>query len=398
VSPPPPKSLPIPGVRARKPGSVPPGVVDVVLDEALGEGGQRALPAGTVPPEPPRLPAGSAPPEPPRPPPGRTLYLLGPGAAPLYSTPMEPPASVVAVLPADDALAPYTPEAARVAARQPLAPLPEPPRILAVSSPASRASMVDVTERLHADIFTAALQQEIDQAERSIIGPLARDTRATMDAIEALAQSRALSVPRIASAMRRIWTAKAAQLGGDAVLYTRIAIPLYQMLAGIVLPHRQMKRCCAVWNSLIRYLGGDPDELELHSHHPIEARVLKYFPQDAARLGWRTENDMPAIAVHYLWHIRAPGKLYPAGERPPPEALSLTWELFKHVDLTKPKGLRQAYLLYRDFYRAPVTEKSTGTKWLLLKPLLDEVGRKLGYTQKQLDALDVATDRKRKRR
>jgi hypothetical protein len=346
-----------------------------------------ALPAGS---EPPRLPGGvsrarlAAP---------RGRPLLGPGEAPLYGhgAQLPPPATIDQL--ADNPLAPYTPAGAKLASAQPLAPLAE-AKVLVVATPAKQAATLTIGEQL-ADAMSASLRQQLEWADRALLGPLPAKTQAAIDAAEALLQNQTLSVPKVASALRRLWTAKAAELGGNLALYERIAKPLYQRIAGRVLPYRQMKRLCAVWNSLSRFLFDDPDGLELHAHHaPFEARAREAFPKPAAKLGWFTDLDMPTIAVHYEWHIRTPRTLWPALSLPPPEATSLTWELFRQVDLTKTSSLRAAYVLYRNFYRSPVTERSTGTIWLYLESTLDEIGLKLGYTRQAMKALDAATDAK----
>ncbi len=88
-------------------------------------------------------------------------------------------------------------------------------------------------------------------------------------------------------------------------------ISLYKALAGKVAPYRYLNKECKEFNELIRKsYPKDPHwQLRLEAHHIIEKRFYDLYKEFFEKKGMKSTDDMPAVALHAVWHRGTPAKV-----------------------------------------------------------------------------------------
>lgn len=84
----------------------------------------------------------------------------------------------------------------------------------------------------------------------------------------------------------------------------------YLGLAGKVAPYNKLNKECYRFNRTIKTLyPKDFWQLRLEAHHVIEKRFFHIYRDFFKKeMGYNSENDMPAVAIHSTWHRNTPKK------------------------------------------------------------------------------------------
>jgi hypothetical protein len=86
------------------------------------------------------------------------------------------------------------------------------------------------------------------------------------------------------------------------------AAVLYHTLAGSIDAYSDLAEETRVFNGIMKALYPDKwlDEFRLDAQHIIEQRAFEQFASTWKKLGWKSKGDLPAIPLHYSFHIRTP--------------------------------------------------------------------------------------------
>ena len=84
----------------------------------------------------------------------------------------------------------------------------------------------------------------------------------------------------------------------------------YEKLAGKIAPYKELTKECMEFHGIIKKLyPNDYWQLCLEAHHVIEKHFFKKYTKFFKNeMGYNSENDMPAVAIHSIWHRNTPKK------------------------------------------------------------------------------------------
>ena len=83
---------------------------------------------------------------------------------------------------------------------------------------------------------------------------------------------------------------------------------LYHNLAGTIDAYGDLAEETRVFNGIMKTLYPEKylDEFRLDAQHLIEQRAFEPFQSMWVKMGWVSKRDLPAIPLHYNFHIRTP--------------------------------------------------------------------------------------------
>jgi hypothetical protein len=83
---------------------------------------------------------------------------------------------------------------------------------------------------------------------------------------------------------------------------------LYHILAGSIDSYTDLAEETKVFNGIMKVLYPEKflDEFRLDAQHIVEQRAFDKFKSIWNKLGWDSRVDLPAIPLHYRFHIRSP--------------------------------------------------------------------------------------------
>lgn len=86
------------------------------------------------------------------------------------------------------------------------------------------------------------------------------------------------------------------------------AAGLYHNLAGAIDSYTDLAEETKVFNGIMKVLYPEKflDEFRLDAQHIVEQRAFDKFKSMWTKLGWKSKGDLPAIPLHYRFHIRTP--------------------------------------------------------------------------------------------
>lgn len=144
---------------------------------------------------------------------------------------------------------------------------------------------------------------------------------------------------------------------------------MYMSLSGMIEKYTFLKHKTSIFNEEIKKKFPEQMEsLRLDAHHIIEARQYERFKNILKKIGWTSSDQMPAIAVHYISHIRSPKKIKElTGLKVAQETSSLSWELYKSVSSKHYKNVLEMINAYEEFYKKTAWGEHLGTFFGKLK-------------------------------
>jgi hypothetical protein len=137
--------------------------------------------------------------------------------------------------------------------------------------------------------------------------------------------------------------------------FERLAAVLFERQTNHVDRYAALKAESKAYDQLVKRLFPDDyASLRIDDHHIFEARTYDKFKKTWQLLGWKSADDMPAIALMYELHIRAPKQLLPdinVWVFDEENVKSLTALLLKNINLDKITTTDALLDAYEDFYR-----------------------------------------------
>jgi hypothetical protein len=127
-----------------------------------------------------------------------------------------------------------------------------------------------------------------------------------------------LKSPEMGKAAARAEQAAAGVIaaGQDVARASRAAQQIYEELATQIKAYKVLNRKTQAFNRKVREIVGlklsdrEYVGIRLDAQHIVEARWYAKFPKDFEKaFGWKSAEEMEAIALHTEWHIRSGEKL-----------------------------------------------------------------------------------------
>jgi hypothetical protein len=91
-------------------------------------------------------------------------------------------------------------------------------------------------------------------------------------------------------------------------LMEETAAVLYHSLAGSIDSYKDLVEETKVFNGIMKALYPEKylDDFRLDAQHVLEQRAFDKWAATWKKLGWQSKSDLPAIPLHYKFHIRTP--------------------------------------------------------------------------------------------
>jgi len=160
---------------------------------------------------------------------------------------------------------------------------------------------------------------------------------------------------------------------------------IYFEAADKILPYGKLRKLTDEYNQVLKILySKEVSSLDrLHAHHIIEKRHFEKFQNFFKKIGWSSEDMMPALAVFEEYHTRAAYKLLGRSKDEGPT--SLTWELIKEIPIEEVNSIVDLLRRYEGYY------KKSGI-WDKVKPFFDQLAQICPFRKSALeDIIDRAS-------